>query len=355
MKNKDVLDSLQQVIGNKLKGVHVSILSDSDIASTREWFPTPAYDLNRILSGSLKKGIPNKSLTLFVGPETSGKSSLMALCIKKAQEEGFTPCVFDTEGSWDGNFVSRWGLDPENIMYVYTPWVDKIAVALGNIINSDMDKLAIVIDSIGGMERRKVVDDAIGDGRLVADQGSLQREIKRTLKMLLNIVKGKNSVGMCAGHYYGNPNSYGTADEIGGGKFVKLAPDIIVSLKKEQIRTPDRKTVIGNKIKAMTIKNRFYPPFNEAYVDIDFNRGINRWVGILDLAMKAGIVLQKGSWYSMGEEKLGQGVEKATQVMEEVYGNKLLDDLDEWLRKTGYSTINENEKEALSLIEEEGE
>lgn len=346
------LKELKKSIKWKLKGTHVSILSQSDIASTKEWIATPSYDLNRIMSGSLKKGLPNKTLTLFIGPETSGKSSLMALCLKNAQEHGYTPVVIDTEGSWDKEFVERWGLDSDEILYVYTPWIDQICTALGNIISANDEKIALVIDSIGGIERMKLIDDTQSDGVLKSDQGMLQREIKKMLKMVLYIAKNQNSFALCSGHYYGSPSTYGSAEEIGGGKFMKLAPDVIVSLKKEKI-LDDNKKVIGNKIKAITSKNRYYPPFSEAEISLNFIDGIDKWAGMLDLAINAGIVTQKGSWYSIEEKKLGQGSKNAIEGLKGV--ENVIDTLDKWLKKTGYSTVNEYVKAAEELLGSEEE
>ncbi len=89
------LDALKNKLQNAVKGAHVEVLSESTIATERTWFPTPSYDLNRILSGSLYKGLPSKSLTLLVAPEASFKSSFMCLCAARAQKAGFTPVIFE--------------------------------------------------------------------------------------------------------------------------------------------------------------------------------------------------------------------------------------------------------------------
>ena len=344
------LDSLRDKIAKKAKGVHVSILSQSEIATSTENIPTPAYDLNRILSGSLFKGIPSRTLSLFVGPEASGKSSFMCLCLAKAQKEGYSIVVLDTEGAWNENFVTRWGLDPKEMLYIYTPWVDKVCVSLGQIIDSGDTKIALVIDSVGAMEIFKLVEDSVS-GDVKADQGRLQKDQKRMLKMLQNIAKNQNSIVMCAGHYYGSPSTYGSAEEVGGGKYMKLGPDIIVSLKKSKLfENGDKKKIIGNAVKAITLKNRYYPPFQEAIVEIDYRKGINSYAGILDLAIEAGLASVGGSWFTIDDEKF-QGATNATEGLRN--DKTILNKLDEWLKQTGYSTINENIVEATKILEKE--
>lgn len=351
------LERLRDKIAKRSTGTHVSILSESDIASTKEWIPTPAYDLNRIISGSILRGFPNKTFTLFVGPETSGKSSFMCLCLAEAQRQGYKPVVIDTEGAWDRSFVERWGLNPKKTLYLYEPFVDKAAVALSDIINyndEEENKYAIAIDSIGGFERLKVLDDAEKKGSIKADQGRLQKDIKQMLKLTLVICKQKNSIGFAAGHYYGNPTGYGDPEQIGGGKAARLLPDVIVSLKKSSIyenpnaKGESRGKTIGTNLKAITLKNRYYPPFNEATVEIDYLSGINNYAGLTKLAIESGYIEKSGSWYTIGKEKV-QGTEKAKELLKT--DEKYIDFLENWLKTTGYSTVNKEIKEASELVE----
>jgi recombination protein RecA len=344
------LDDLKKKLMQKCKGVHVSRLDESDIASVKEFLPTPSYDLNRILSGSLFKGLPSRTFSLMVGPEASFKSSFMCLCAAEAQRRGYSPIIIDTEGAWTSDFVSRWGLDPKNILYIYTPWVDEINVALGQIIDSGDQKLCLIIDSIGGMEQMKLLEDA-AKGDVKADQGGLQKKIKRTLKMILNICKMNNSIAMAAGHYHGNPSGYGDAEQVGGGKFAKYAPDIIIGLKKSKLYNKD-KEVIGTSIKAITLKNRFYPPFNEAVIEIEYDKGINGLAGMVPLAMEAKMIEQAGAWYTniiTGERAQGE------LNAEKCVSKEMLNKLDEWLNVSGYSTINRNVEMASKLAEEGSE
>jgi len=355
--SNDILNQLRDGIKKKAKGVHASILSDSEIATSTDNLVTPAYDLNRILSGSLYKGIPSRSLSLFVGVEASGKSSFMCLCLAEAQKKGYNIIVLDTEGAWTKEFVERWGLDPDKVLLIYTPWVDEIISVLGQVMETG-GKYAIVVDSIGAMERSKLVKDA-KDGDFKADQGALAKDIKRLMKLLQNIAISMDSIVMCAGHYYGSPSQYGAAEDIGGGKYMKLAPQIIISLKKTKIFEGEGKSkkVVGNAVKAIALKNRFYPPFEEAVIEIDYRLGINRYAGMIDLATKAGLASLGGSWYTINDNKY-QGVPNAEKAF--VEDPELLGKLESWLSDTGYSTTNievkavvEPEEEIEEEIEEE--
>ena len=376
---------LRDKLQKSCKGVHVSLLSDSEIANVSEWLKTPFYDLNRTISGDLFKGLPEKTLTLVVGDEHTFKSSFACNSMAEAQKQGYTCIILDTEGAWTKDFIIRWGVDPEKVLYVYTPWVDRIKVILSQLIFTDEEKAAkkeekkalklkkmgkkkieekteevevssnekekyfIVLDSLGGLDKIKIVDDAL-DGTPKADQGTLQKEIKSMLKMLLNVVKSKNSIAVMTGHYYGNPSGYGDPSMVGGGKAAKLLPDIIIAFKKSKLMLGDQ--IVGNDITAITLKNRHYPPFNESKVELDYLEGINPFAGIITLALEAEMIKKSGAWYYIGdksfqgEKKLFDYLEEDTEAMD-----ALLVELNVWLKDTGFSSVNEEIKEAVESLE----
>ena len=342
----DFFEKLQAGINKNIKGVHASILADSEIAGNRWWVKTPSYDLNRILSGSLFKGLQSRQLIGIIGPEHTMKSSAMILCMVEAQKQGKNIVIIDSEGGINSEFCTRWGLDIEKCFYTYTPFVSEVRSILAQIRETGQQDLVIGIDSAGGLDRLKQFDDAAA-GEMKADQGLLQKEIRSMLKLFLNVCIAQNSIGIITGHLYGSPGGYG-GDQVGGGKAMKLFPSILIKLKKEQLLDKDE-NVVGSTIHASTLKNRLYPPFQTAQVNLNYLDGVEPYAGILDLAIKAGIVAQKGSWYSFGEEKLGQGVSNATKALENF---DVLESIDNWLKDTGYSTKSREIEEAVQLLEE---
>jgi len=366
-KVEDVIITPEQRIGEiKRKLLEAStgtIVDTIDIDPDRTWFVTPAYGLNRILSGSLNKSIQVRTHTGLVGPETSGKSSTMAILLADAQKKGFLPVVLNAEGAWDHEFVTRWGLDPTNMIMVNSMWVDDMLLKLTEWINAGMTNLAIAVDSIGALERKKMLKDAEGDGeskRIKADQGSLQKDIKRMLKLIVSLTKFNNCVAFSAGHYYGNPSGYGDPEKIGGGMYYKLSCDTILTLKKYPLyEFPNKKTnkekgkILGNQITAMTLKNRFYPPFQEATLSINYKDGINEMAGLIDLARELDVVKVSGSWYAFEDIKVQGGDAFALAILEKK--DKFLKILENRLKSEGYSNINEmlkNEFQAKNKLDD---
>lgn len=347
------------------KGSSIFILSEAEALSQKENIATKAYDLNRILSGSLWKGIPNKNLTFLVGPEASFKSSFMCLNLVEAQKKGYTPVILDAEQAWTPEFCTRWGLDIDKALIIPSCWVEDLMVELVRIIDTGVTKIALALDSIGALESRKMIDDG-KKGDVKADQGTLQKKIKRLMKLMVGIVKMQDSFGFMSGHYYGDPSGYGDSEKIGGGFYPKLASDIIILLKKYNIyENPAGKTIkekgkiIGTAIKAATNKNRNYPPFQEATVNIDYKKGIDPLAGIFEIAEEMDIIKGAGSWFSC--ELLDLRVQGRLNFYEQLLSmdyKPILDEIEETLKTTGYSTfvedtVEEEPEEELLLEKEE--
>jgi len=348
----DFFDQLKKDIEKNVAGVHASVMSQSKLAKESFSISTPCLDLNRILSGSLYKGLPSRNLVAIVGPEHTMKSSFMVLCMVNAQKQGYKPVILDTEGGCNEEFCRRWGLDTDNLFYVYTPWINQIKAVLAQIKNSGEEKLVIGLDSVGGLDRLKSYDDALA-GEPKADQGLLQKEIRSTLKLFLNVCINQNAIGIATGHYYGKPSTVPMPDQIGGGKAMKLFPSIIITLKKEPLVEVKGGPILGNKITATTLKNRIYPPFQTSTVMIDYKDGVQSMAGLVGLGVDAELIEKNGAWYSYKGEKLGQGLLNATKAIGEDGFEDLLNDMDKWLVNTGYSSVSEEVQLAEELLEDE--
>jgi recombination protein RecA len=339
------LERLQNRLSG-IKGIYVSILSESEIATINNWYDTPCYDMNRITSGSLYKGFPEKSMVVLAGPEASFKSSMACLSMAQAQRAGYTCVLIDTEGAWEQGFCRRWGLDLSKVIHLYTGWTEKVLEVVSNIQDSEEERYFIVIDSLGKIDRKKMYDDALaGDPK--ADQGLLQKEIKKILKMLQDIVKVQNSNVFLTAHFYGNPagGSYGIdVETLGGGKYLRLAPDIIYSFKKLK-KLDDNKQIIGSLVKGICLKNRYAPPFQEFIVDIDYKHGVDKNANMVQLALDAGVIKQGGAWFTLpdGSKVQGMGNIEVNQSM--------LDEIEKYIQSSGYSSVNTEVKEVYESKE----
>jgi len=337
-------EDLKKKVQKNAEGVHASIMSDSNIATVTDWVKSPTYDLNRIISGDIYKALPTRQLVCFCGMEGCCKSSLSVLMAADAQKQGFKVIIIDTERGITNDFCRRWGLDPENAIYFYTPWEHEIRTILAQIKETGEEKLFIILDSLGGMDRIKSYEDAL-EGDPKGDQGQLQKNIKTDLKLLLNIAVMQNSIGVVTAHMYPAMSFTPQPDIVSGGRAVRLLPTILIKLTKHSIK--ENKEVVGQEIVATTLKNRLYPPFQDSTLHLDYVNGLEPMAGMVELGVKAGLLEKAGAYYSYNGERVGQGVANATQAIKNF--PELLDGINTWLKTTGYSTINENVRAAEEL------
>lgn len=347
---RDILEKMKK----NIKGLNVSLMSESLVANRSGYIKTPSLDLNRILSGDLYKGIPEKTLVCITGPEHSFKSSFSIVCAADASKEGYTPIIIDTEAGITTDFCTRWGLDISNAIYVNEIWIEKIIPFLVSLKESGMQKMIIILDSIGGLDRYKTYRDAVDDDTK-QDQGQLQRSIRTLLKLFLHVCVETGSIGIYTAHLLSRPGLIPMPDDVAGGKAVKLFPSIFINLKKQSMKKDDKEK--GSILLATTMKNRFYPPFQTGTIDIDYNKGINATAGLLELMLSdnANLLKKEGNsyFYTSGKDK-GDKFATYDSVAEKKLSEspELLDKLNEWLKTTGYSSFNENIKEAEEMAEE---
>jgi len=342
---KKLLENLKK----NVKGMNVSLMSDSTVAIRHDYIKTPSFDLNRILSGDLFKGIPQKTLVGISGPEHSFKSSFCMLCAADASKVGYTPVIIDTEGGITHDFCSRWGVDMTNAIYTYDIFLENIIPFIANLKDSGMKKMIIILDSIGGLDRMKTYNDAL-DADIKQDQGQLQRSIRTLMKLLAWVCVETDSICIVTAHLMSRPGSVPMPDDVAGGKAVKLFPSIFINLKKESMKKEEK--VVGHRLIATTMKNRFYPPFQTASIDINYQEGINRTAGLLELLLpdKANLLKKEGnSYFNVSDGEKYATYDSAVEA-------KLLNDtgmmnkLNTWLQTTGYSTVDTNIKEAETLL-----
>jgi recombination protein RecA len=313
----------------------------------------PTYDLNRIVSGDLNRGVPEKSLTLLVGTEHTFKSSLMVLCLKNALKEGYTPVIIDTEGGITASFCERWGLDSDKVLYNYTPYGHEILGILAQIKESQQEKFFIILDSCGGVDKQKGFDDAL-KGTYKQDMGGVARILKSVLKLLTNIVKSQNSIGVISSHFYSQSGTVPMPDSVVGGKAILLLPDIVLYLKKAG-KTDTGKTNADKLINVMSIKNRFYPGDKIGHVNINYSEGIDKFGGLTEIAKDIGVIEQRGSYVYLNGENIAQGMGNFQDILkeDEKIQKLFIEKINEYLKTTQYSTADEKElKDELKEVKE---
>ena len=279
----------------------------------RYWFSTGNYVLNKLISGSFLKGVPQGRLISFTGPSGAGKSFLAGSTLREAQKAGAHCVVLDSENALDDDFVRGIGVDPDN-NYTYIPVdtipeVKKVVAAFltgykKEYGNSDPDapKVHFVIDSLD-MLLTATEEEQFEKGITKGDQGQRNKQLKAMLRSFVQAVKHPNITMVVTSQVYKNQDVTNGEGVWVVSDAVKFSLSQIVMLTKLKLKNKAKTEVTGIRMKVEGYKTRFTKPFQTATIEVPYDEGMDPYNGLLEVALSMGIITNRGAWYYFGEEK----------------------------------------------------
>lgn len=298
-----------------------TILSDCALSTIDEYIDTGCMVLNSIISGSLNGGVPKGRITGFSGPSASGKTFIINKILANAQKSGYIPVVFDTEIAVDECSTRGVGLDPSRVKYVPVQTVEEcrnqISALLDGIIESNQQgKFIISIDSLGNLASQKEIEDA-EKGKSAMDMGLRAKGLKSMMRLLTYKAAESKTTILFSNHTYDDPGAMfpTLVKNQSGGKGPVYLASVLVQLAKRDEKhdktneddeiLPEANKVSGTTLRALTVKNRFVPPFLECEMYLNFKNGLSKFSGLKELAVNHGVITQTGSTYQLDGEKIG--------------------------------------------------
>ena len=256
-------------------------------------------------------GVPRGRVVELFGPESSGKTTLALHIIAEAQKTGGTVAFIDAEHALDAAYAKALGVDIDN-MLISQPDTGEQALEITETLVRSGAIDCIVIDSVAALVPRAEIDGEMGDQHM----GLQARLMSQALRKLTGTVsKSKttvifiNQIRMKIGVMFGNPET------TSGGNALKFYSSVRLDIRKvSTLKEGDE--VIGNRVRVRVVKNKVAPPFKEAEFDIIFGKGINYEGELLDLGSVHNLVQKSGTWFSFGEDRMGQGRENARAFLQ---------------------------------------
>lgn len=307
-----------------------------------EVIPTGIISLDVALGG----GIPRGRIIEVYGPESSGKTTIATYMIGQVQKRGGLAAFIDAEHAFDPEYAKTLGVKLEDLL-VSQPDTGEQALEITETLVRSNAVDVIVIDSVAALVPRAEIEGEMGDA-MVGVQARLMSQALRKLTGAISKSKTTvifiNQIRMKIGVMFGNPET------TSGGNALKFYASVRIDIRrKEQIKEGD--TVVGVNTAVKIVKNKVAPPFRTASFDIIYGQGISREGDLIDTGVTYDIVKKSGSWYSLGEDKLGQGKEGAREYLKQ--NPQVADKIEEMIRaKVG---IGKQKDSSASDIPSQGE
>jgi len=300
--------ALTQIERNFGKGA-IMRLGQSEASQDAETTSTGSIGLDIALGiGGLPKG---RIIEIF-GPESSGKTTLTLHAVAEEQKRGGTAAFVDAEHALDPVYAKNLGVNIDDLLISQPDTGEQALEITDTLVRSGAVSL-IVVDSVAALTPKSELEGEMGDSQ-VGTQARLMSQAMRKLTGSINrsrcMVIFINQIRMKIGVMFGSPET------TTGGNALKFYASVRLDIRRIGA-IKHRDNVVGNATRVKVVKNKMAPPFKMAEFDIMYGEGISRCGEILDIGVEENLVEKSGSWYAIGDERIGQGRQNAIDHLKE--------------------------------------
>jgi recombination protein RecA len=255
-------------------------------------------------------GLPKGRISEIYGPESSGKTTIALQAIAQCQKDGGIAAFIDAEHALDLNYAKALGVNAEELLISQPDCGEQALEIAETLVRSNAIDL-VVIDSVAALVPRAELNGDMGDSAPGA-QARLMSQAMRKLTAAIHKSHTSmlfiNQLRMKIGVMFGSP------EVTSGGNALKFYASIRLDIRRIGAIKVNGESM-GNRTRVKVVKNKLAPPFRQAEFDILYGKGVNSLGELVDLGADLGMVRKAGSWYSLGEERIGQGRDNATAFL----------------------------------------
>jgi recombination protein RecA len=278
-----------------------------------------AVDIATISTGSLGLdiglgigGLPKGRVVEIYGPESSGKTTLALHVVAEAQKAGGTCAFIDAEHALDPIYARKLGVNLDDLL-ISQPDAGEQALEIVDTLVRSGAVSVLVVDSVAALVPRAELEGEMGDSlpglhaRLMSQAlRKLTGSISRSDTTVIFINQIRHKIGVM----------FGSPETTTGGNALKFYASVRLDIRRIGA-IKDRDEVVGNQTRVKVVKNKLAPPFKIVEFDIMYGAGVSKTGELIDLGVQAGVVEKSGSWFSCGDERIGQGRENAKTFLKE--------------------------------------
>ncbi|MBU6281848.1 recombinase RecA [bacterium] len=257
-------------------------------------------------------GLPRGRVIEIYGPESSGKTTLALQVVAEAQKEGGICAFVDAEHALDTGYARKLGVKLDDLL-ISQPDNGEQALEIAETLVRSGALDVLVVDSVAALVPRAELEGDMGDPQMGLQARLMSQALRKltaTIARSRTIVIFINQIRMKIGVMFGNPET------TTGGNALKFYASVRMDIRRiGAIKQGD--DVVGSRTKVKIVKNKVAPPFREAEFDILYNQGISREGELIDFAVDKGVINKAGTWFSFGDERLGQGRENTRLFLRE--------------------------------------